>query len=414
MLRSIHKSIRNRKRQFESLENRQVMAGDVVAALPPGIDAVRPLADIQLEDQIPGGIEIPDIIIPVLDPYVGTWTNIDPETRGLTKIQITRQGGEHQVQVWGSCDPTDCDWGKSDLTMLGTSVSDETPNDYALATWDHGFKDATVAMDLTTKGIVVDVYNVFKDGTDRENYHARYMLGAKGQMYAMSDPGSDQLSEVLLGSWVNSNPNARGVTRMDVTQNWLTGSVSANTFGACLPDDCEWGKERMDLLGSSVVDETPEYAITNYEFDFKSTFVTTRFDENGDLILGTYNVFHDDSDRSNYYSEQRMWKMGDANHDGLFNSSDMVAVFQAGEYEDGDNNNSSWEEGDFDRDGDFTSADMIAAFQGGSYEAGPLRKPLLQVLPIDLNLKKIKATAIDELFVADPLDELALRGVDWL
>lgn len=412
MLRSIHKSIRNRKRQFENLESRQVMAGDTVAALPPGIDAVHPIADLQLEDQLPAGIDL-DVFLPVLDPYVGTWTNVNPDTRGLTKVQITRQDGEHRVQVWGSCEPTDCDWGKADLTMLGTSVSDETPNDYAFAQWDHGFKDSTVTMDLTKSGIVVDVYNVFKDGTDRENYHTRYMLGDRGQMYAMSDPGSDQLSEVLLGGWVNSDPNTRGITKFNVTQNWLTGAVSSEAYGACLPTDCEWGKERMSLVGSSVSDETPEYAITNYDFDFKSTFVTTRF-EDGDLVIGTYNVFHDGSERSNYYSEQRMWKLGDANHDGLFNSSDLVAAFQAGEYEDGNNNNSTWEEGDFNRDGDFNSGDLIAAFQGGSYEAGPIREPLLQVLPIDLGLKKMKVTQIDELFATDPLDQLALRGADWL
>ncbi len=59
---------------------------------------------------------------------------------------------------------------------------------------------------------------------------------------------------------------------------------------------------------------------------------------------------------------------GDANLDGLFNSSDMVEVFQSGEYEDDLEGNSGWARGDWDGDGDFTSADMVAAFQAGSYE----------------------------------------------
>ena len=37
---------------------------------------------------------------------------------------------------------------------------------------------------------------------------------------------------------------------------------------------------------------------------------------------------------------------GDANRDGYFDSSDLVAVFQQGEYEDGIAENSSWTEGD--------------------------------------------------------------------
>ncbi len=62
---------------------------------------------------------------------------------------------------------------------------------------------------------------------------------------------------------------------------------------------------------------------------------------------------------------------GDANLDGEFNSADLVQVFQAGEYEDGMENNSGWADGDWDGDGDFTSGDLVLAFQDGAYEQGP-------------------------------------------
>ena len=48
-----------------------------------------------------------------------------------------------------------------------------------------------------------------------------------------------------------------------------------------------------------------------------------------------------------------------------------MATFLAGEYEDGDNDNSTWSEGDWNGDLDFTSADFVAAFLGGGYELGP-------------------------------------------
>ncbi len=47
--------------------------------------------------------------------------------------------------------------------------------------------------------------------------------------------------------------------------------------------------------------------------------------------------------------------LGDANLDGVFDSQDLVLVFQSAEYEDGDNDNSTWSEGDWDGDGDFAS-----------------------------------------------------------
>jgi hypothetical protein len=59
--------------------------------------------------------------------------------------------------------------------------------------------------------------------------------------------------------------------------------------------------------------------------------------------------------------------VGDSNGDGIFNSSDLIVVFQAGEYEDGIAGNSTFEEGDWNRDGDFDSADLVLAFQKGNY-----------------------------------------------
>ncbi len=56
---------------------------------------------------------------------------------------------------------------------------------------------------------------------------------------------------------------------------------------------------------------------------------------------------------------------GDANRDGIFNTADLVLVWQAGEYEDNNENNSTWAEGDWNGDGDFTSADLVLAFQKG-------------------------------------------------
>jgi hypothetical protein len=58
---------------------------------------------------------------------------------------------------------------------------------------------------------------------------------------------------------------------------------------------------------------------------------------------------------------------GDANLDGIFDSGDLVHLFQLGEYEDQLVGNSSRVTGDFDGDGDFTSGDIVLAFQAGQY-----------------------------------------------
>jgi ELWxxDGT repeat protein len=58
---------------------------------------------------------------------------------------------------------------------------------------------------------------------------------------------------------------------------------------------------------------------------------------------------------------------GDSNRDGKFNSSDLLLVFQIGEYEDGVDNNSTFDDGDWNGDGDFDSSDLVVAFQAGTY-----------------------------------------------
>ena len=64
--------------------------------------------------------------------------------------------------------------------------------------------------------------------------------------------------------------------------------------------------------------------------------------------------------------------IGDVNGDGVFGSSDLVAVFQAAEFEDGVAGNSTFFEGDWNGDGDFDSADLVLAFQQGHYAELPL------------------------------------------
>jgi hypothetical protein len=86
------------------------------------------------------------------------------------------------------------------------------------------------------------------------------------------------------------------------------------------------------------------------------------YDVNGD------NIF----DIDDFYFIVRDWlrtDAGDANLDRIFNSTDLVVVFTAGEYEDAVPGNSTWAEGDWNCDGDFNTSDLVAAFQAGNYVA---------------------------------------------
>jgi hypothetical protein len=67
--------------------------------------------------------------------------------------------------------------------------------------------------------------------------------------------------------------------------------------------------------------------------------------------------------------------VGDVNEDGRFDSSDLVAVFQSGKYEDEIVQNSTYNDGDWDGDFDFTSSDLVLAMQSGIYEGALAATP---------------------------------------
>lgn len=92
-------------------------------------------------------------------------------------------------------------------------------------------------------------------------------------------------------------------------------------------------------------------------------------------------MFDLDSNRSLDNEDLRIWinqlkhtSFGDANLDGKFDSRDLVHVFQAGQYEDSVEDNSTWSTGDWNADGDFNASDFVVALQDGGYEQNSERE----------------------------------------
>ncbi len=77
----------------------------------------------------------------------------------------------------------------------------------------------------------------------------------------------------------------------------------------------------------------------------------------------------DQEDRRVWVQDLRKTYYGDADLNGEFNSSDLVAVLSAGTYE--ADVDAQWGSGDFDGDGRSTSSDLVAALADGGYEVGP-------------------------------------------
>jgi hypothetical protein len=85
-----------------------------------------------------------------------------------------------------------------------------------------------------------------------------------------------------------------------------------------------------------------------------------RFDLTGDQTV-------DQTDRDELVVGILQTTYGDANLDQIFNSQDLVQIFQYGRYERGAIPGTGWEHGDWDGDGQFGSSDLVLALQSGGY-----------------------------------------------
>ena len=108
---------------------------------------------------------------------------------------------------------------------------------------------------------------------------------------------------------------------------------------------------------------------------------------------------------------------GDSNLDSVFNSTDLVIVFQAGEYEDEVALNSLWETGDWNGDGEFGSSDLVLAFQKGGYTpAGPGAldiRAIAAALPHDiLDGADLNEMVTEQISVQENLRPVAIELID--
>jgi hypothetical protein len=114
-----------------------------------------------------------------------------------------------------------------------------------------------------------------------------------------------------------------------------------------------------DQINLSDIDLLSAHLASRRDADF-DYHRDSRFDLNGDRVI-------DIADLDYMLEKIRPTPSGDANLDGVFDSKDLVQVFQRGEFEDSLNGNSGWGDGDWNADGEFNSSDLVLAFQRGTY-----------------------------------------------
>jgi hypothetical protein len=151
-------------------------------------------------------------------------------------------------------------------------------------------------------------------------------LGAISIAIAMSHAA---LAIEFAGDWVNIDVKTKGLTRIEVYE--LDSSWSIRAWAATEDGEADQGQTTLDVLGDSVTcfncrdqseptiskslrtslgDVKMRSGFAHWDYGFKDTYLTLRLEEDR-LIAEDYNIFKDESGRTNYrarYEFQRAKK----------------------------------------------------------------------------------------------------------
>jgi hypothetical protein len=96
-----------------------------VRSVEPTVPSTMSATTSPVDEQPPSGAKV--------SSFVGRWTNENPDSPGITKADFDNRLNRVIVRMWGSCHPTDCDWGTN-----FTSVKDSDDGVLNIK-WDQSF-----------------------------------------------------------------------------------------------------------------------------------------------------------------------------------------------------------------------------------------------------------------------------------
>ncbi|HYM68388.1 MAG TPA: hypothetical protein VEZ44_02225 [bacterium] len=135
-----------------------------------------------------------------LGQFQGTWRNTDPNTGGVTALDIRVLGSNMTLAAWGRCHPSDCDWGRVDTNAYGPNVSSNlyATADALSARFRTSFSETMV---IVRPGgvdrVVAQVFTRFTDNSGRTPYMSVYTF------YRVAGLSSPALPSRSIGAGLN-------------------------------------------------------------------------------------------------------------------------------------------------------------------------------------------------------------------
>lgn len=115
----------------------------------------------------------------------------------------------------------------------------------------------------------------------------------------------------LVGTWINTNPDARGIVKLLLESQ--DHSLTVRAYGADEPEPHDWGQIQAETAYPAGI--RPHECmgfVAHYDFDFMEAQLQGNMNL-GLLIVASFNTFKDDSGRSSYFAREFFRKTQDQN-----------------------------------------------------------------------------------------------------
>lgn len=104
-------------------------------------------------------------------PLLGTWVNVDHQTRDLVRLVIAPKGNEITVHAFGACQPNPCDWRQVDARLYAETVA-TVPAVAFTTLYTFDFAQVTMTGYLHRGALFVESFTHFTDQSGRADYFA--------------------------------------------------------------------------------------------------------------------------------------------------------------------------------------------------------------------------------------------------
>ena len=287
-----------------------------------------------------------------------TWNNFnETSSQGTRRLVLDIFGDQGQVipqinwqarsqQILTDVKPTNINDGRlirgfldtPTIILEGLDRVVEGPVNYALILYTHGGREGAVGK--------YSVQGASQSRIDNQVFAEKFQVGPRGNMVVFEDLNFADL----------------------VIQTEGFAPINAMSVMYCRPGD---------VNGDGVVDVSDLDEINEA---FKDGTSKPRYDINLDTNV-------DFNDVMAWIKWSKGTCIGDVNLDGVFDSDDLIQLFQKGTYESG--GLATWTSGDWNGDCKFDSSDLLLAFQEGCYEGGVVKAE-------DMESNAVKAESVPE------------------